>query len=95
MPFLKDLDTGKESRLIDSRVRIVVDDWTPDDRLVVRGVQVFTLPIGSERKLELLADTTYSRDQLQVCKDGSIAFNSNESGSWEVWVARFFERVPG
>jgi hypothetical protein len=58
-------------------------------------VQVFTLPIDSERKLELLADTPYSRDQLQVCKDGWIAFNSNESGSWEVWVARFSKGFPG
>ena len=95
VPFVKDLDTGKESRLLDSRVRIVVDDWTPDDRLIVRGVQVFTLPMGSEQKLELLADTPYSRDQLQVCKDGSIAFNSDESGSWEVWVARFSKGFPG
>jgi eukaryotic-like serine/threonine-protein kinase len=97
VPFVKDLDTGKESRLLDSRVGVVVDDWTPDDRLIVRnhGLQVFALPIGSERKLQLLADTPYSEDQLQVSTDGSIAFNSTESGSWEVWVARFSEGFPG
>ena len=42
------------------------------------------------RKLQLLADTPYQEDQMQVSPDGRwIAFNSDESEAMEVWVARF------
>jgi hypothetical protein len=42
------------------------------------------------RKLEPLVDTPYGEDQLQVSPDGRwIAFNSEETKTWEVYVARF------
>ena len=45
-----------------------------------------------ERKPRLLADTPYQEDQSHVSPDGKwIAFNSDESGRWEVYVAKFPE----
>jgi hypothetical protein len=45
---------------------------------------------AGERKAELVADTPYVEDQSQASPDGRwIAFNSDESGRWEVYVARF------
>ena len=72
---------------------IAVDDWTRDGRyLVVRtfGRALFVVPMQGERTAQMLADTPFIEDQSQVSTDGRyIAFNSDESGRWEVYVARF------
>ena len=37
-----------------------------------------------------LVETPFTEDQMRLSPDSAwIAFNSNESGSWEVYVARF------
>ena len=42
------------------------------------------------RHAQLLADTPYVEDESHVSTDGGwIAFNSDESGRWEVYLARF------
>jgi Tol biopolymer transport system component len=71
---------------------IALDDWTADGTLVVRtfGQGVYAVPPASERRAVLLADTPYVEDQAQVSADGRmIAFNSDESGRWEVYIATF------
>jgi Tol biopolymer transport system component len=72
---------------------IAVDDWTRDGRyLVVRtfGQALYLVPTAGDRAAQLMADTPYVEDQSQVSPDGRwIAFNSDESGRWEVYVARF------
>ena len=91
-PFVKDLESGKEERVFEPAETLHVDDWTTDGHLVLRtqGAAVFALPLEGERKLRVLADTRYVEDQLQVSTDNRwIAFNSDESGTWEVYVARF------
>jgi Tol biopolymer transport system component/predicted Ser/Thr protein kinase len=74
---------------------VTLDDWTSDGRsLVVRtfGKAVFAVSLTGDRRATLLADTPYVEDQSQVSPDGRmIAFNSDESGRWEVYVARFPE----
>jgi Tol biopolymer transport system component len=74
---------------------IAVDDWTRDGKyLVVRtfGRAVFAVPTSGERTPRMLADPPFLEDQSQVSPDGRwIAFNSDESGRWEVYVARFPE----
>ena len=48
--------------------------------------------MSGERTARMLADTPFVEDQSQVSTDGRwIAFNSDESGRWEVYVARFPE----
>ncbi len=72
---------------------IAVDDWTRDGQhLVVRtfGRAVFVVPMAGEHTAKMLADTPFVEDQSQVSTDGRwIAFNSDESGRWEVYVSRF------
>ena len=72
---------------------IAVDDWTADgNTLVVRtfGRAVFAVPTQAPRTPTLLVDTPYVEDQMQVSADGRlIAFNSDESGRWEVYIATF------
>jgi Tol biopolymer transport system component len=74
---------------------VTLDDWTADGRsLVVRtfGRAVYAVALTGDRRATLLADTPYVEDQSQVAPDGRlIAFNSDESGQWEVYIARFPE----
>jgi hypothetical protein len=69
---------------------VALDDWAPNGQLIVRtfGRAVYALPLTGDRQPVLLADTPYVEDQTQVSPDGRlIAFNSDESGRWEVYVA--------
>ena len=70
-----------------------MDDWTRDgQQLIVRtfGKAVFSVSMSGERTARMLADTPFVEDQSQVSTDGRwIAFNSDEAGRWEVYVARF------
>jgi hypothetical protein len=92
--FVKDLTTGDEKPLFDFPTAVVVDDWTVDGKFLVfrssgRNIQVLPLaPIGPPR---LLQEGRFSiQDQSHVSPDGRwIAFNSDESGRWEVYVASF------
>jgi len=93
--FHKDLVTGVESQLADIPERVAVDEWTPDGRFVIFrnfGPSVYALPMTGERKPRRLMETSYLIDQTHVSPDGKwIAFNSDESGRWEVHVAKFPE----
>ncbi len=88
-------ETAAPTALAPARIPegIAVDDWTRDGRhLVVRtfGRAVYLVPTEGERTAQMLTDTPYVEDQSQVSADGRwIAFNSDESGRWEVYVARF------
>jgi eukaryotic-like serine/threonine-protein kinase len=91
-PFMKDLVTGKEEKLIDEQQDLPVDDWTNDGRfLLVRSKRraLYALPVSGERKLQLLAETSHGEDETQVSPDGKwVAFNTTSPGA-EVYVARF------
>ena len=87
--------TAEPTSLAPARIPegVAVDDWTRDGQyLVVRsfGRAVFAVPLSGERTARMLADTPFVEDQSRVSPDGRwIAFNSDESGRWEVYVARF------
>jgi Tol biopolymer transport system component len=94
--FRKDLLSGAEMPLFDYRERVVLDDWAPDGQFVIfrtGGRAIFALPMNGDRTPRLLADTPFViEDQLRVSPDGRwIAFNSDETGRWEVYVASFPE----
>jgi Tol biopolymer transport system component len=68
--------------------------WTPDGRAILfikdDGRSLFRLPLSGSRLPEPLPETLFSRDQFRVSPDGRwIAFNSLESGRWEVYAASF------
>ncbi len=88
-------EEGAPTSLAPARIPegIAVDDWTRDGKfMVVRtfGRALFSVPMAGERTAQMLADTPFVEDQSQVSTDARwIAFNSDESGRWEVYVARF------
>jgi Tol biopolymer transport system component len=87
----KDLITGTEE-VVRSATGWYVDDWTADGKfLICRGedeTAVFAVPVsGPGAAVRLVADRI---DQTHVSVDGRwVAFNSEESGRWEVYVASF------
>jgi Tol biopolymer transport system component len=94
--YRKDLLTGAEAPLFDYPDPIVVDEWSPDGRFVIvrtGGRAAFAVSMTGDRTPRLLFDTPQIiEDQLRVSPDGRwIAFNSDETGRWEVYVASFPE----
>jgi Tol biopolymer transport system component len=91
--FIKDLVIGKEEPLVPCDESVVVDQWTPDGRFVIfrnLGKAVYAMRVVGERTPRMLADTTFTEDEVHVSSDGRwVAFNADESGAWEVYVAAF------
>jgi Tol biopolymer transport system component len=89
----KDLFTGAEEPLAGVPFFPRVDEWTPDGRFVIfrDGRAIRALALSGDRTPRIILDTPWAgEDQSRVSPDGRwIAFNSNESGRWEVYVARF------
>ena len=90
--YSKSLVDGKEEPLTEGDAA-VVDTWTPDGQsVVVRtvGKAVYTVFVHGDRTPHLLVDTPYTEDELHISPDGRwVAFNSDESGRFEVYVASF------
>ena len=68
--------------------------WTPDGDAILfikdDGRSLYRLPLKGSRRPELLLETPFPKDQFRVSPDGRwIAFNSLESGQWEVYAASF------
>ena len=91
--FIKGLATSDEVLLHEATEGMVVDGWTPDGKAVLArtlGRAVFVIPVEGDRRPRMIADTPYVEDELHVSPDGQwVTFNSDESGAWEVYVARF------
>jgi Tol biopolymer transport system component len=92
--FKKDLSTGAEEPLLNTLESFNLDEWTPDGRFVIYrsgGRAIYALPMTGDRKPRVVADARQViDDQPHVSPDGRwIAFNSNESGRWEVYLASF------
>jgi len=70
------------------------EEWSPDGRFVLYidlgGRAVSRLPLVGERKAEVVLETPFDKDEFHLSPDGRwIAYNSLESGRWEVYVASF------
>ena len=67
--------------------------WTPDGRSMVAEAQearLWVVPTDSALKPHLLEDVPYSQLNPALSADGHwLAFTSNESGQWEVYVQAF------
>jgi len=91
--FVKDLVSGREETLLAFGEPIVLDEWTRDGRFIVFrsvGKAVYAMAASGDRTPRLLADTPYTEDEVHVSPDGRwAAFQADESGRWEVYVAAF------
>jgi eukaryotic-like serine/threonine-protein kinase len=91
--FLKDVNTGAEEPLVVWKQPVTADQWTPDGQFVIfrnLGRAVWAVPLSGDRKPRLLVDTPYIEDEVHVSPDGRwVAYNADESGRWEVYVASF------
>jgi Tol biopolymer transport system component len=72
----------------------VLDQWTPDGQFVIfrnsGGGVIQAMTLGGDRTPHKLLDTPFVKDEVHVSPDGQwAAFDSTESGRWEVYVATF------
>ena len=92
--YVKDIITGAEDPLVVLKGNAPVDQWTPDGKFVIfrnRGA-VWSVAVSGDRTPKVLIDTPYAEDEVHVSPSGRwVAFNANETGRWEVYVARFPE----
>ncbi len=78
---------------------IIVNDWSPDGQFLLCGnraqTRVSILPLapqgaGGPLTMQTLLDTPYHRQGFRLSPDGQwVAYTSNESGDFEVYVASF------
>ncbi len=91
--FLKDLVSGTENPLVRLDRDVMVDQWTPDGRFVVfrtNGKAVYAAPVSGDRTPRRLAEMPFTEDEVHVSPNGRwVAFDSDESGRWELYVAAF------
>ena len=91
--FVKDVTSGAERPLVLWKESVTVDQWTPDGRFILfrnLGRAVWAVPVSGDQQPRMLVDTPYIEDELHVSPRGDlVAYNSDESGRWEVYVAAF------
>ena len=91
--FVKDVTSGKEDPLVPFDGPALVDQWTPDGRFIIFrsfGKAVYSVSVQGDRTPRMLADTPFIEDEVHVSPGGRwVAYNANESGRWEVYVAAF------
>ncbi len=80
-----------------------VSGWTPDGAWVIvtrtlAGTRedIWRVPTRSGREPQAVVSTPFADVQGAVSPDGRwIAYASDESGEWEIYVERFADRSPG
>jgi Tol biopolymer transport system component len=88
---------GEEEALLITPNGKDVLDWTPDGRFLVflenspnTGWDLWLLPVEADRKAVPLLQTQFQEFDAQFSPDGRwIAYGSDESGRWEVYVQSF------
>ncbi|MBI3665541.1 MAG: PD40 domain-containing protein, partial [Acidobacteria bacterium] len=89
---------GEEELLFESGEDKFAEEWSKDGSSILfislNGKAFYRLPgpggSPGERKPELLLRTEFDKDEPHISPDGRwIAYNSLESGRWEVYVASF------
>jgi len=86
---------GTETIAYDRKERgcINLDDWSPDGRVITfnRDPALMALPMTGDRKpFPFVQTASANLDESHFSPDGKwIAYNSNESGVWQVYLALF------
>jgi Tol biopolymer transport system component len=94
----KPVGGGPEETLVESNERIFPQDWLLDGSLIclnLGGRYIARLAPG-EKKLQALHESPFDKDEPHISPDGRwIAYNSTESGRWEVWQRSHPSRKSG
>jgi Tol biopolymer transport system component len=90
----KVIGRNDEELLLASGEDNFAQEWTRDGASILfieqGGRSLYRLPLSGPQKPERLLHTPFANDQFHISPDGRwIAFNSQESGRWEVYVASF------
>jgi Tol biopolymer transport system component len=87
---------GTEEQLTKSTVAKFPFSWTPDGKSLLfsqtapKGVELWVLPLAGDRKPYPYLQTGFNSAQAQLSADGRwVAYASNESGRYEVYVQSF------
>jgi len=84
--------SGTETTILADGKLNDLDDWSRDGKTLLYhvGTKVFVLPLDGDKKPQLVLDTPFVKDQFRISPDGRwVAYQSNESGQVEVYVAAF------
>jgi Tol biopolymer transport system component len=95
--FVQAANGSDSPHLIVEKERIFLDDWSPDGSLLLcespgasTRVDLWTVPVSGERKLERLLATPFNENQGRFSPDGRlVAYVSDETGRLEVYVRAF------
>jgi len=88
---------GSEEPILHSERTKNPSDWSPDGRLVLfrtfdaqSNLELWVVPVGGEGQPMPFIKATYGVSNGQFSPDGRyVAYASNESGRWEIYVAPF------
>jgi Tol biopolymer transport system component len=85
---------GGDAQLIQASTEAVFPaEWLKDGSMTfmdLNGKSFYRLAPGGGSKPETLLKTEYMKDEPRVSPDGRwVAYNTNESGRWEVYIAAF------
>jgi len=91
--YRKVIAGGNEEPLFESGENKYPQGWLNDGSSIIFMNQqsaLYRIPTSGERKPELLLQTVFQNDEFRLSPDQRwIAYNSLESGRWEVYVASF------
>jgi Tol biopolymer transport system component len=88
---------GSEESMLQSERAKYTTDWSPDGRFILyrnvdatTNLELWALPVGGDRKPFPFLKTPFGVSHGQFSPDGRwVAYASNESGRWEIFVAPF------
>jgi Tol biopolymer transport system component len=86
---------AKDEVLLTSEHAKYVEDWSRDGRFILYavlkdGVDLWILPTFGSRQPRPFLESPFHKDEPQFSPDGRwVAYNSNETGRWEVYVTSF------
>jgi eukaryotic-like serine/threonine-protein kinase len=91
--YRKVIGGGDEELVLDSAEQKYPKLWMKDGSILfisAQGKTFYHLPLVGDRKPVVLTHSEFDRDNPRISPDGHwIAYNSLESGRWEVYVAAF------
>ena len=92
--YRKVVGGGEEELLFESGEPKYPKYWLKDGKSILfinlNGKTLYQLPLTGERKPVVLTKSEFSRDNFLLSPDERwVAYNSNESGRWEIYAAAF------